>query len=66
MKLKEEIRNKIATDYKLRSDIGRDCNLHERTIQKWAKDENQNLVTKPMVMLIATYFTEHDNILEEE
>jgi PP-loop superfamily ATP-utilizing enzyme len=65
MKLKEEIRNKIATDYKLRSDIGRDCNLHERTIQKWAKEKNPNIETKPMILLIATYFPEHDNILED-
>jgi hypothetical protein len=65
-KIKQEIIDKIATDYKLRSDIGRDCDLHERTIQRWAKDEPKKLETKSIVLVLSTYFPEHETILEEE
>lgn len=41
--LKPEILNQLKSNYKLRSLIANDLNIHERTVWRWVKDQSGKL-----------------------
>jgi hypothetical protein len=69
MKLKDEIREKINTDWTVRTKIALDFGNHEKTIQKWSQKDSEHankLLAPAMQETIKKYFPDYDNILDEE
>jgi hypothetical protein len=69
MKLKDEIREKINTDWSVRAKIALDFGKHEKTIQNWTQKDSEHankLLAPALQETIKKYFPEHETILEGE
>lgn len=69
MKLKEEIRLEINTNWKIRTKIALDLDKHEKTLQKWSTKDSvdaDKLLSTASQLIIQKHFPEHETILEGE
>jgi hypothetical protein len=69
MKLKDEIRETINTDWSVRAKIALDFGKHEKTLQNWTQKDSEHaskLLAPALQETIKKYFPKYDNILEEE